>query len=841
MSLFKVRQWWTNEKSLSEVCDEGTQNGKCIKVDRFNSHSDSDCVIVGQGSLMKIYKPNSENDNTHSILESQLNDVVLQIETGKFIADSSDRQILILHPKSYAIYMLERKTGQIDVGEQNVLSPMISHLFTRRAFSTTCGPFGYSKRDLICIQALDGTLSFFDQDTFLFMCVFNDILIPGPVYFITNSDQFIICKSTWIMEIYSYQQLGELSELSARPNRKNINIPQWIYNAGEEIISIQVIRTSSSFSSIVAVGERHLYCFQDNGLMKFMIRFDYMPICFHAYLIGWYYEPNSRLLIMVASDDSKLNIYEGTSLLWSCDLTHRPISIARCYLNALPGGIVTLSTNGIINVGFLGTEPDLNANGKPMNDFVDPDQIQDELDDVENSLQKVMNARKEFDDEDTESDQIVNIKVEIGKTNDDPISNYPPNNIDTLQTCSMVLILSCNNPNSIQSIQITYDCASPIACSDTTLCFENVNGTEIIETQVYLSSDADISDCGINIVISVVDIKGKIKIISKRVLLPLKLYCVPVENVSENNIKLSFKTNQPCLDLSEIFTEYTEEDLTRYTTVKNNLTFKYRTSNNTVTVKSNDLYTIEANDFSIMYPIFEYFVNNLKIYYVRTGVTDFKINFNLDGELIKLILHTFLKSIENHAKERIKMKSLENDLNVLQRQFTLVQKRLLVQYGSLPPGNCDGLEFLMNDTHERIKTVAYGIMQSKRYVFSAGNILRRIGSIIIYILKEKLNDEFKVKLVEEMLSLHTLNDQFQEWEENVAQGLSYILNKVFKKTEKDKEKLAPVTDQDILSQTNLKKFLKQMRIVFENLLTDCQDNNEVKSNVIRTEEFVEVI
>ncbi|XP_050344996.1 protein PTHB1 [Nymphalis io] len=840
MSLFKVKQWWSNEKSLSEVCDEGTQNGKCIKVDRFNSHSDSDCLIVGQGSLMKIYKPNSENDDSHSILESQLKDVVLQIETGKFIADSPDRQILILHSKSYAIYTLERTRGQIDVGEQNVLSPVISHLFTRRAFSTTCGPFGYSKRDLICIQALDGTLSFFDQDTFLFMCVFNDILIPGLVHFIPNSDQFIICKSTWIMEIYSYQQLGELSELSTRPNRKNINIPQWIYNAGEEIISIQVIRTSNSFSSIVAVGERHLYCFQDNGLMKFMIRFDYMPICFHAYLIGWYYEPNSRLLVMVASEDSKLYIYEGTSLLWSCDLTHRPISIARCYLNALPGGIVTLSTKGIIHVSFLGTEPDLNANGKPMNDMVDPDQIQDELDSVENSLQKVMDARKEFDDENEEGDQIVNIKVEIGTPNDDPISNYPPNNIETLQTCSMVVILSCVNPSSIQSIQITYDCVPPIACSDTALCFENVNGTKIIETQVYISNEADISDCGINIVISAVDIKGKIKIMSKRVLLPLKLYCVPVDNVVENNFKLSFKTNQPCLDLSEIFTEFTKEDLA--STIKNNLTFKYRTSNKTVTVKADDdLYAIETNELSIMSPIFEYFVNNLKKHYARAGVTDFKIHFNLDEELIKVVLHTFLKSIENHAKERIKTKSLEYDLNVLQRQFTLVQKRLLVQYGSLPPGNCDGLEFLMNDTHERIKTVAYGIMQSKRYVFSAGNILRRIGSIIIYILKEKLNDDFKVKLVEEMLSLNTLNDQFQEWEEHVAQGLSYILNKVFKKSEKDKEKLAPVTDQDILSQTNLKKFLKQIRIIFEKLLIDCQDTSEIKNNVIRTEEFVEVI
>lgn len=51
----------------------------------------------------------------------------------------------------------------------------------------------------------------------------------------------------------------------------------------------RVFQTSNNFSSIIVLGERYLYCFQDNGLMKFMKKFDFMPLCFHAYLIGWYY------------------------------------------------------------------------------------------------------------------------------------------------------------------------------------------------------------------------------------------------------------------------------------------------------------------------------------------------------------------------------------------------------------------------------------------------------------------------------------------------------------------------------------------------------------------------
>lgn len=41
---------------------------------------------------------------------------------------------------------------------------------------------------------------------------------------------------------FSYQQLREFSDLSVRQNKKNI--PQWIYNAGEEISAVQVIQVN---------------------------------------------------------------------------------------------------------------------------------------------------------------------------------------------------------------------------------------------------------------------------------------------------------------------------------------------------------------------------------------------------------------------------------------------------------------------------------------------------------------------------------------------------------------------------------------------------------------------
>jgi hypothetical protein len=37
------------------------------------------------------------------------------------------------------------------------------------------------------------------------------------------------------------------------------------------------------------LGEKFLYGLRDTGVLQFMKKFDFEPVCCHAYLIGWYY------------------------------------------------------------------------------------------------------------------------------------------------------------------------------------------------------------------------------------------------------------------------------------------------------------------------------------------------------------------------------------------------------------------------------------------------------------------------------------------------------------------------------------------------------------------------
>lgn len=75
--------------------------------------------------------------------------------------------------------------------------------------------------------------------------------------------------------------------------------------------------------------------------------------------------------------------------------------------------------------------------------------------------------------------------------------------------------------------------------------------------------------------------------------------------------------------------------------------------------------------------------------------------------------------------------------------------------------------------------------------------------------------------------------------------MSYIVNEVLKKSEKDREKLAIVSEQGLLSHINLKRFLKQIKMIFDRLFTEVgKDESEVEKGqhkVLRIEEFVEVL
>ena len=60
------------------------------------------------------------------------------------------------------------------------LKAVYEHSFNRNAFNFCSGAFGKSNKELLCVQSVDGTLFFLENESFLFKVQLPDFVIPGP-------------------------------------------------------------------------------------------------------------------------------------------------------------------------------------------------------------------------------------------------------------------------------------------------------------------------------------------------------------------------------------------------------------------------------------------------------------------------------------------------------------------------------------------------------------------------------------------------------------------------------------------------------------------------------------
>lgn len=64
-------------------------------------------------------------------------------------------------------------------------------------------------------------------------------------------------------------------------------------------------------------------------------------------------------MILIVSETNTVLIYERTTLKWSAVLVTLPICIERVFLKAIRGALCFLSEDGILQLCYLGTEPNL--------------------------------------------------------------------------------------------------------------------------------------------------------------------------------------------------------------------------------------------------------------------------------------------------------------------------------------------------------------------------------------------------------------------------------------------------------------------------------------------------
>lgn len=278
---------------------------------------------------------------------------------------------------------------------------------------------------------MDGTLFFYEQESFAFSRQLPEVLLPGPLIYLAANDSFVLSSSSWCIESYRYQVLaiarsepnqsgplgkklsgmdtvdGGLGELAtpiinspnstfstttnANSRRKSIDelsidgqqssrrklTSDWSLSMGEPCLDLRNHSPDRRTSLIIALGERNLFLIRENGSLLWMKKLNFTPLCMHTYPS----DAGEGLMILLASEMRTLLVFNEHKLLWSSRMPFTAIAVARARFHNVKGALVYLSSDGTLSAAYLGTNPSINI--VPIKsseaDLLDYDEAEKEL------------------------------------------------------------------------------------------------------------------------------------------------------------------------------------------------------------------------------------------------------------------------------------------------------------------------------------------------------------------------------------------------------------------------------------------------------------------------------
>jgi Bardet-Biedl syndrome 9 protein len=360
------------------------QNGeefdsRCIAVGNADNRKDaSQTIVVGslQG-ILRIWRPEKRDFSPSDLLlEQDLGAPILQVSLGNFSRQFGPTCIGILHPRAFAVYELSNSlAAQGDNGSGIVqLHLLYTHDLQHVAHMFCSGPFGNrgpQDNDLVCVQSMDGLLSFFDDRAFLFARFLPLFLVPGPLVYIRDTDAFVTVNSSFELMAIKFQVIassdGQSSSASASEYSSDLSAAapppgglieigttkrlqvDWSLQLGEMALDIQIAKqqrqSAVSAFDIIVICEHHIFCITSNGVIRTQKRLGYHPMCAKAYPVADMLSSHPVCNLLVASAEGQLRVYADTSVVWMARLPF----VACCVLVAQVLATPSYSTSPLMH------------------------------------------------------------------------------------------------------------------------------------------------------------------------------------------------------------------------------------------------------------------------------------------------------------------------------------------------------------------------------------------------------------------------------------------------------------------------------------------------------------
>ncbi|KAL6448315.1 hypothetical protein ACFW04_000339 [Cataglyphis niger] len=827
MSLFKTKEWWRTQCGVDESFDRrGLLVAPLFGPDR------KDIVVVGSHSgFLRMYSSSSQwidetkmpsgYKSTDLLIETQIGDCIVDTKAGKFVSGSQDTRLAVLTSTKLIIYSIVLNEGSDEHGDRCDLEAVYEHLLPRFPASLTTGPFGGVRgRDFLCVQCLDSTLLFYEQETPTFSLVLGNRLLPEPIVYISRNDVFVTSSSSWSLECYRYKSMAEFGSKDRGEGKPRNLEPDWSYNIGEAVLDIDAVTLSSFEVGILVLGEKNLYCLKDNCVsLKYAKRFEYKALCFQAYVI----EPDGKLMVLVIADTSTMMIYEGTTLKWSAQLPLTPVAVTRAHFQHLDGVIVVLSEEGQLEACYLGSEPSLFI-APPLHrrgyDYV---AAEDELMELRKLAKRNKISGNQLTNVTIDAELIISVTVSPDL---EPCSrgNREDSKDDAESRNLMCRItIELSTYTTLRDVQVCVDVSKPFVAEKNCHVITNLCDRHILRTMIYASADlpALSSDVRITASYETAD-RGSLRVLQKMAQLPLKmmLRVCPPENTS--TFTATIKCSEPLVAFSQLFPELTGEVQRQNW---NTLGLQHVQTGSVVTIVSgatSNRYRVQSNDGLSMALVIQQLVNRLKD----------KTTGNLTTTIAQNHIQLVHSQMEAHFHSRQEADKIANEIGLLSTQLRNIERRMLraVRERNTRSLAATGLPFLLESTYHAIFALLDDLAIARAERERTGHGLRCAVRLLLLLLRLNVNDD-KYTMLEAAIGFEPqLRDEL-DWEEIADASLSAFLRSMSKKSVGHLD-AKPATLSKMTSAKEFAKLKKRLIHAIERL-----DSYQESTNIAENEQL----
>jgi len=826
-SLFKARDLWNVKLNQDEEVDRG-----CMALGNIdNDSSNQDKIVVGsfQG-VLRIFNPKGRGFRPEELLlEQQLEAPVLQVLTGKFVSGSKNTFICVLHPRKVVVFGVSRAGGGGDssdpLGRHYSLAKQYEHRLERTAYNMVCGPFGSNTTgyESLCVQSMDGQVSFFEQEKPMFSRFFpsTTFLVPGHLCYNAKSDGFLTNTSTFEIEFYRYSTFA-MSSASEQKDTKEAQgrrlSPDWSINLGEVTVDIRVAKVTRSLSQnqvdIIVLGERTLYFLKENGELRYQKRLDFFP----TYLCPYVSRQEGKFCnLLVGAHSGTMLVYDDTHLVWAAKLTASPLCLAVSTMCKTDGMIMVLGDDNSISVNYLGTDPAT----QPVQLLESKELDYEEMDDEHRRLQAMI--RQAVNSGKTEPKDQVQLNYELNQELDSlgPSGFGGRSNAAGQRCVTARIFLSYQGIEDVENFILTINCSAPITVNgDTSVHIPVMQAAPrpmVVPVTFILSPDAE----RFTPTSLIVDLVGAYTLGSGEPLtcrcqfvIPMTLIAHVTPPIKAATYKITLETNRMPPSLVDLF-----EDVTQRSTevTPNSLSLVYPNGlDATILVSRNaGRFRVQSNSFPALWIMSSELVRRLKAHFVSAhepaNQEPFKIEFTE-----ALPFNEYFAIMEAHYTARQALAVSQQTLSERAHQFRSIQKRLLVRFKDRNPSPMNNLDSLFEDTFKQLIAIANEVDKLQNELALTANALVCATHLILLLMRYALGSNLSkedFKTLQHHLTPIVMDFATQGWEECIDAAMTHLLRTSLAKNVKESSSLP----QPIAPPPDTQKVRKHITLVWDRL------------------------